>query len=158
MLSYHYCEVACAFSGCCPMFQGPLGRKMLPNTSFWAILDDHCGCWGSASVHPRHPSALWQAPKCGQNVKKSTFPMCQENTKIDSKKARSDPEATFFCALGGHNEVPDCARQRPAQDKCLNGQDLIRSKRSSKRAETPIWRSWSGPLGAAKCCQKLKKK
>ena len=53
--------------------------------------------------------------------------------------------------------MPDSAGQRLAQGKCLNGQDFVRSKRSSKRTQTPIWRLWGGPLGTPKYDQKLKK-
>ena len=75
------------------------------------------------------PVTILGAPKYDQKGKKSTFPMCHENTKINPKKVKSDPETTF-CAPSGHHEVPDGARQRLAQGKNLNGRDFVRSKRS----------------------------
>ena len=56
--------------------------------------------------------------------------------------------------------MPDCARQLLAQGKSLNGQDFVRSKRSSKRAETMIWRlqgTPGNPLGRQNVIKNPKK-
>ena len=93
--------------------------------------------------------------KLTKNSKKSTFPMCHQNSKMDPKKAKYDPKRTFLGPEGPRWGSRRCPPAPGPRQKQSWGQFRLLGSELKTRLNQDLTPP-GGPLGAAKCYKNMK--